>query len=197
MRKIFMAFCFVLVSGVSLRAQENSVSEPNTLTAFLMGGYVRNLSSFPTPIEGINQNGLDVSLRLLCRPMHLLSGGIEIGQSHIYSVDQTVSYEQDTSELHTTMTVMPLIFVFSMSPVENLNINLGTGTSFVSAEATSFGNTATSSTLSPAFMFSVNYIYPLSDQFGIGGECKYLFVGKYTDSNLSFLVNLAYKFLEW
>src|SRR5688572_32455190 len=113
MRKIVIALCFTLVSGVSLHAQESSVSEPNTLTAHLLGGYVRNISSFPTPIEGINQNGLDVSLRLLCRPMHLLSGGIEIGQSHIYSVDQVASYEQDTSELHTTMTVMPIILVFS------------------------------------------------------------------------------------
>src|SRR6187455_2539741 len=146
MRKILIALCFILVSGVTLHAQETSVSEPNTLTAFLLGGYVRNVSSFPTPIEGINQNGFDVGLRLLCRPMHLLSGGIEIGQSHLYSVDQTVSYEQDTSELHTTMSVMPIILVFSMSPVENFNVNLGTGMSFISAEATSFGNTATSST---------------------------------------------------
>ena len=198
MRKLFIGLCFVLVSVLSLRAQVTDTTElTNTLTAYAMGGYVRNVSEFPVPIDGINQNGADFGLRILCKPGHLLSGGIEIGQSHIYSVEQTVSYEQETSELHTTMNVVPLIFVFSMTPIENVNINLGTGTSFINAEVTSFGNTVTSSTLSPAFMASVNYLKPLSEDFSIGGEFKFQHLGKYNDSNLSFLLMLSYTFLEW
>lgn len=198
MRKFVISLCFVLVSALSLRAQVQDTTElTNTLTVYAMGGYARNISTFDLPIEGINQNGADFGLRLMCKPGHLLSGGIEIGQSHIYSVDQTVSYEQETSELHSVINVVPLIFVFSMTPFENININLGTGTSFINAEATSFGNTVTSSTLSPAFMVSANYMKPLSEDFSIGGEVKFQHLGKYNDSNLSFLLSLSYTFFEW
>jgi hypothetical protein len=197
MRKILLALAFVLVSTLSIRAQDTT-SGVNTLTAFVMGGYVRNISSFPVPIEGINKNGLDMGVRIMCRPMHLLSGGIEVGYSNVFSVDQTVSYDQDTSELHSTMSVMPIMLVFSMSPFENINVNLGTGLyAIVSSEVTSFGHTASTTTTSGVFMASVNYIKPLSDRFGLGGEVKYLHVSKYTDSNLSFLLSLSYRFLEW
>jgi len=198
MRKFIISLSFVLVSTLSLRAQVQDTTElTNTLTAYVMGGYVRNISTFDQPIEGINQNGADFGVRLMVKPGHLLSGGIEIGQSHIYSVEHAVTYEQQTSELISSMYVMPLIFVFSMTPIENVNINLGTGTSFINAEVTSFGNTVTSSTLSPAFMVSANYMKPLSEDFSIGGEVKFQHLGKYNDSNLSFLLSLSYTFFEW
>jgi hypothetical protein len=198
MRKLFLLIICVALTTLSVRAQDSThTGLTNTLTAYLMGGYVRNTSTFDTPIEGINKNGADFGLRILCKPGHLLSGGIEVGRSHIYSVDQEVNYQGETSQLVTSMYVVPILFVFSMTPIDNISINFGTGTSLIQSEVTSFGNTVNSSTLSPMFIASANYMKPLSEDFSVGAEGKFAYMGKFYDSNVSVLLMLSYRFFTW
>lgn len=198
MRKFFLLIICIACTGLSLRAQDSTdTGLTNTLTAYLMGGYVRNTSTFDEPIEGINKNGADFGLRIMCKPGHLLSGGIEVSRSHIYSVDHAVNYQGESSQLVTSMYVVPILFVFSMTPLDNVNINFGTGTSIIQSEVTSFGNTVNSSILSPIFTASADYMKPLSEDFSIGAEGKFAYMGKFYDSNVSLMLMLSYKFFVW
>jgi hypothetical protein len=187
----------LLLVATSLRAQD-TVAKPYTFTAYLQGGYVRNVDHFDHPIEGIQQNGTNVNLRILWHPEHLLAGGLEVGLSHVYTVKQNVT---DTSgaaaTLDATINVWPILFVFSMSPVQNFNVLIGFGPSISESVVESFGNRATSSEIGSSMMAGVNYIWPVSDNVGIGGEFKYLRVNKYENHDLLFNITFAWKFLEY
>lgn len=182
----------LLLLPLSLQGQAPSI--PNSLTAYGFFGYSRNVSSFPNPVPGLEQNGVGGSLRIMWHPEHLLSFGVDVGLTRVYSVNQTL---EDGSPLHSTLDAMPIQFIFSMSPWHRVAFNIGTGPNFSRSHVESLGNTTSSSAFGASFMASVLYIVPLGQKLGIGGEFKYLRTTTYNDNNLSLSVALAWRFADW
>jgi hypothetical protein len=181
-------FATLVVCASPLLAQE-----PTKTTFVVYGnvGYVRNVSHFDPPVPGINQNGAAGSLRFMWQPGHLLSAGLEVGSTRVYSVEQQM---EDGSTLHATLNAVPFLAVFSMSPWQHLHLNLGTGFAISKSSVSSLGNDASASGFGYAFMASAGYLFPVGTRFGVGGELKFLRMNQYDDNNLSLNLALSYRF---
>jgi hypothetical protein len=190
MRRSALAGLALLLLPLALQGQAPSI--PNSMTVYGMFGYVRNVSSFPHPVPGLNQNGAAGAIRIMWHPEHLLS--FDVGLTRVYSVDQTL---EDGSPLHATLDAVPLHFVFSMSPWRRVSFNVGTGPTFSRSHVESLGNTTSSSAFGASFMASAMYMVPIGQKLGIGGEFKYLRTTTYDDNNLSLSVALAWRFTSW
>lgn len=182
----------LLVLPLVLQGQQ-APSTPNSLTAYGIFGYVRNISKFPNSVPGLEQNGVGGSIRIMWHPEYLLSFGLDVGLTRVYSVNQTL---EDGSPLHSTLDALPVQFVFSMSPWRRVSLNLGTGPNFSRSHVESLGNTTSSSAFGASFMASVMYLVPVGGKVGIGGELKFLRTTTYNDNNISLSVTLAYRFLH-
>lgn len=177
-----------------LALQGQAPAIPNSMTVYGFFGYVRNVSSFPNPVPGLNQNGVAGAIRVMWHPEHLLSFGLDVGLTRVYSVDQTL---EDGSPLHATLDALPVHFVFSMSPWRRVGVFVGTGPTFSRSHVESLGNTTSSSAFGASFMASVMYVVPVSQKLGIGGEFKFLRTTTYDDNNISFSLTIAYRFADW
>jgi hypothetical protein len=191
----------VLLAGLtfcSMVAYGQSASPIYTLTAYANVGFVRNFSQFEAQPAGLDRTGFAGSIRVMWKPEYLLSAGLEVDRTHVYSVDQDqVQSEFGTTDLHASKAAWLILPVFSMSPLPALEVNVGIGSAISTASVESFGNTSNSSEFGSAFMASVAYLVPLSENLRLGGELKFLRINKYEDDNLSLQVTLAYRFLEW
>ncbi len=186
---------FLILSPI---ARGQSGSPTYTLTAYANVGYVRNFSQFDAPPAGLDHNGFAGSIRVMWKPEYLLSAGLEVDRTHVYSVNQDqVQSEFGTTELHASKDAWLILPVFSMSPLPALEANVGFGSAISTATVESFGNTSNSSAFGSAFMASVAYLVPLSENLRLGGELKFMRINKYEDDNLSLQVTLSYRFLEW
>jgi hypothetical protein len=103
----------------------------------------------------------------------------------------------DGSRLTSSLDAWPILFVFSMSPLHRLQVNVGTGPAISTSTAEALGNRATSTAGGSAYMASVLYLAPVGKKLGVGGELKFLRTTKYQDNNLSLQITLAYRFLDW
>jgi len=196
MNKSAIVLAGFLLFSVAARGQ--SAGPLYTLTAYANAGYVRNLSQFDAPPPGLNQNGFAGSIRVMWKPEYLLSAGLEVGLTHVYSINQDqVQTEFGTTDLHASKDAWLILPVFSMSPFSAVEINLGIGSAISTATVESFGNTSNSSEFGSAFMASVAYLVPLSGNLRLGGELKFMRINKYEDNNLSLQITFAYRFLEW
>lgn len=183
----------LLLMPLALQGQQ-APSINNSLTVYGLFGYSRNVSSFPDPVPGLEQNGAAGSIRIMWHPEHLLSFGIDVGLSRVYSVNQTL---EDGSPLHATLDALPIQFVFSMSPWRRVSLNVGTGPNFSRSHVESLGNTTSSSAFGASFMASVMYVVPVRQKLGIGGELKYLRTTTYNDNNIILSVTFAWRFADW
>ena len=190
-----------IIAGIllfSVAARGESGDSTYTLTAYANVGYVKNFSQFDAPPPGLDRNGFAGSVRVMWKPEYLLSAGLEVGRTHVYSINQDqVQTEFGTTDLHASEDAWLIIAVFSMSPISAVEVNLGIGSAISTATVTSFGSTSNSSSFGSAFLASAAYLVPLSENLRLGGELKYLRMNKYEDSNLTLQVTLAYRFLEW
>jgi hypothetical protein len=158
------------------------------VTAFASLGFVHNVSSFDVAPTGLERNGLAGGLRVMWQPGHLLSAGVEVGHTHVYSVKRPVP----GGDLDQSLDAWPILLVFSMAPAQRLHINVGTGPAINTSSTTLQGTTASSSALGSSFMASAIYLVPVSSALALGGELRYLRLAKYEDNNLSLQITLAW-----
>lgn len=189
----------LIVGSLSLSAQTDEV-EPRTdartysLTGFLIGGYVRDISGLEDTQNdlSINRNQFSVAGRIMWHPGNLLSGGIEGGYMNFYSL------KNDEGGL-AVRSAVPLYMVFSMTAWDRVDFGLGYGlgilSSTISSETT--GNSVVSGTVSTAWFLSAGYRAPISDRFSIGGEVRYSNLDKLDDKTLSASAVLSYRLLDY
>jgi hypothetical protein len=191
----------VLLAGLvlcSIVAHGQGGSPTYTLTAYANIGFVRNYSQFEAPPAGLDRSGFAGSIRVMWKPEYLLSAGLEVDRTHVYSVDQDqVQSAFGTTNLHASKAAWLILPVFTMCPLPDLEVNLGIGSAISTASVESFGNTSNSSEFGSAFMASVAYLVPLSQHLRLGGELKFMRINKYEDDNLSLQATFSYCFLEW
>ena len=185
------ALAGALLAGLPAALAAQADHRPSTVTAFASLGFVHNVSSFDVPPTGLERNGVAGGLRVMWQPGHLLSAGVEVGHTHVYSVKRPVP-GTGSEELDQTLDAWPILLVFSMAPARRLHINVGTGPAINTSSATLQGTTTSSSALGSSFMASAVYLVPVSSALALGGELRYLRLAKYEDNNLSLQITLAW-----
>lgn len=194
-QKFIILFVLLFSFGACYAQSGDSIY---TLTAYGGFGYVRNISSFNYELPGLNKNGLIGNLRIMWKPDYLLRAGIEVGRTDLYSVDQPdIQTDSGSTNLKTDVYSWTYMFVFSMSPLNNLDINAGTGWGFNTVNNSLFGNESTSTEVGSVFMVSSAYYYPVSGNLKVGAEIRFMHLPKYDDQIFTLQFSIAYIFLEY
>jgi len=205
MKRTIALLAAIGISLASVYAQPSDSSPASatsdtlySLTAYVSGGYVHNVSEFTISPAGLDRGGMGFAVRIMWKPEHLLRMGLETGRTHVYSVKQEgLQTAYGKTDVNMTLNATPILLVFSMSPFDNLDVYVGGGSAFLSSDAESFGSTSATSSLSGGAMAAVSYMRPLSDAWSIGGEAKWLYFDKYDDMVVSLQVMVSFRFLEY
>jgi hypothetical protein len=171
------------------------------LTVYVGGGYTRNFSPFER-IAGLDQkpdrNGMSGFVRVMWTPEHLLSVGLETGLARIYAVNATgVQTAFGTTEYSSILNVVPLSLTFSMHLTRRLEGYIASTSYLLYSHTSSFGNSVYGTMLSIGFSAALSYMWPINDDWSIGGELKWYQIEKSNDRNGMFQVVISYQFLEW
>jgi hypothetical protein len=196
MKKTILLFvAFLFIHNVAYSQSKDSLY---SLTSYVGVGYVYNVTSFDYEYASLNRSGWQGYLRVMWHPEFLLSGGIEFGYTGVYSIDEgSVQTSYGTTSIKTNSYAYPLMIVFSMSPMDNWEINYGTGIAFSVVKNEAFGSDAFSSNGSSTSMISTAYYYPVMKNSRLGLELRGTYLPKYDDYLISLAVSFAYKFFEY
>ena len=120
------------------------------------------------------------------KPDYLVRAGIEVGRTDLYSVDESsIPTDSGTTNLQTDVYSWNFMLVFSMSPIDNLEINVGTGLAFNTVNNSAFENESTSTDGGSVFMISSGYYIPVSKDLMVGTELRWMHIPKYDDQTIS------------
>ena len=124
-------------------------------------------------------------------PEHRLSLGIETGYYKVYEVQLLDSKQVNTASL----AIIPVLFRVQMRVFKRFFASVATGVSFHHASVNALGNQSESETMAFSnLQFSAGYLYPITKQFGLGLEAKFLSENKTEDMILSFEAVARYQF---
>lgn len=165
----------------------------NTFASAGYGVFLTDLDA-----QGLNNSGFNGSFRIMWQPEHLLSLGLETGFIQFYTLSQSnVDTDFGVTDIETKLTAVPILIVYSMKIIDQVQINLGTGLYILYSTVDSHNNKVTSSQVSSGFMLSGSYSYPLNNSFSLGGELKWNYVNKINDGSLSLQFVLKYVLVEY
>ena len=192
--KLCMAFlCFL--SHISMAQKtwntRDSVARGVSITVGTgMSHYINTLQDDPQR-TALRQNFSCSSFRFMWEPEHRLSLGIETGYYKIYEVQLSDSKQVNTASL----SVIPILFRVQMRVFKRFYASAATGISIHHSLVNALGNQSDSETMGFSnLQFSVGYIYPITKQFGLGLETKFLSENKTEDMVLSFEAVARYQF---
>ena len=194
-KTIFVLFACLFIYSNSYSQKTDSLY---SLTAYLGGGYVYNVASFEVDFEDLDRGGWQTYLRVMWKPEYLLSGGLEFGYTGVYSVeDESMQTDSGITSLNTHVYAYPLMIVFSMSPMKNWEVNIGTGYAFSVVKNEAFGIESFSSDPASTAMISTAYYFPVMKDSRLGGELRFTALPKYDDYLITLSASFAYKFFEY
>ena len=192
--KLYIAFlCFV--SNISIAQKtwniRDSVARGVSVTVGTgISHYINTLQNDPNR-SGLKQNFSCSSFRFMWEPEHRLSLGVETGYYKVYEVQLLESKQVNTASL----SVIPVLFRVQMRVFKRFFASAATGVSFHHASVNALGNQSESETMAFSnLQFSAGYIYPITKQFGLGLEAKFLSENKTEDMILSFEAVARYQF---
>ena len=124
-------------------------------------------------------------------PEHRLSMGVETGYYKVYEVQLVEGKDINTASLN----VIPILFCVQMRIFKRFFAAIGTGISIHHAQVNYLNNHAESQTLAFSnLQFSAGYIYPITKQFGIGLQARFLSENKTEDMVGSLQAVIRYQF---
>ena len=192
----WVAVALLLPAGSGLRAQTTDTSYAWILYAG--GGYTRNISSFDFKPDGILQNGLSGTVRLMWKPEHLLRLGFETGYHYVYGVKvESFTNEFGTTDARSSMHVLPILLVFSMPVLQGFDVWAGVGAGLLTSHVEFFGEATNASSYTPYGYVGVSYMYPVGEQVCVGGEARYMYMERYRDQNFSIQAMLSWTFATY
>jgi hypothetical protein len=149
-------------------------------------------------IDGLSRGGVNLSLRVMWQPEHILSVGLHTGYMQFYTFELNDALtERGSTDIKADLTAVPIGILFSMRIIGGLNINAGTSLYILNSHADSHGNKVTGTDLSTGSLISLTYTEAVSRNLALGGEMKYNFVNKIQDGSLSISAVLKYTLLEY
>ena len=196
MKKLFLIPILIFIICKVTSAQ--TADSIHNLTAYGNFGLVRNVTSFDYEFSGLDRNGIIGNFKVMWKPDYLLRAGLEVSMSDVYSVEQSsVPTDSGVTNLKTNVYAWTFMGVFSMSPIENLEVNLATGLAFTTVKNSAFGNESSSTDFGSVFMLSTAYYFPVTKDFNPGLELRGMKIAKYDDYTIALQISFMYKFLKW
>ena len=192
--KICMAF--LCLSSHILMAQKtwntrDSVARGVSITVGTgISHYINTLQDDPQRTS-LRQNFSCSSIRFMWEPEHRLSLGIETGYYKAYEVQLSDSKQVNTASL----SFIPILFRVQMRVFKRFYASVATGISIHHSLVNALGNKSDSETMGFSnLQLSAGYIHPITKQFGLGLEAKFLSENKTEDMILSFEAVARYQF---
>lgn len=196
MKKAFIILVAILCIYTTGKSQTKDTLY--NFTAYIGAGYSYNVTSFEYEYDGLNRGGFQSYLRVMWAPEYQLRGGLEFGYTGVYSVEEdNIETINGTTNLNTHVYAFPLMLVFSMSIVNNWEVNIGTGFGFSVVKNEAFGESSFSSDAASTSMISTGYYFPVGKDIRLGSELRFTALPKYDDYLVSLSLSFAYKFLEY
>jgi len=190
MRKLIYVTVLLMTMISITSAQTYSVN------GYLGLGYARFLTDMD--LDGLDQNGYNAKIRLMWRPEHLLSVGLESGYHYIYNYESNIDDpEYGSSDVKSSLTGVPLFLVVAMEILPSLEIVGGMGPMFLNTYFDSYGSQSESSQISTSYFVAGRYEHPLNESLAIGAELNYCRINKIEDDALSLQFILSYRLLTY
>ena len=193
MKATLLAILLLAAGAAPLRAQE--AVRPTTLSLEGGGGYTRFLTD--ADIAGLSKSGFAGTVRLMWKPEHLLSLGLETGYQYLYSVElNNVATEFGTTNFNASMTTVPIMIAFAMRVTPEVRLRAATGMYLLSNTGEIFGDDLESSELSIGMGAGASYTVPIGERLSLGGELRYSYISKIQESSLGLQILLEYQLFE-
>ncbi len=127
--------------------------------------------------NGIKNNYLGTSARIMWEPEHRLSLGVETGYYKLYRVDLK------QGDGNVDLSIIPLMANVRMRMVKNFYVTAGTGIVIMKSSVNSTGNESSNSTVISYSNVQLSglYLYHLTRQLAVGGEAKFIWLDKTND----------------
>jgi hypothetical protein len=195
MRKILYIAILIATSHLAF-AQEDSLIH---VQLTLGGGW-----GFRTSDLNVPNNQLDVStrspcgsLRLMWKPEHMLSVGIESGYLPIAQVEAKGPPQADEVDGNANLAAIPILATFAMDQ-DGVEFAAGIGAySLIVSGTSSKGKGIKNSAIELGYSFSASYTWELSQVLGLGLQVKYYV---FTDREIAMIVpqlRLAWTMLSY
>jgi hypothetical protein len=190
---ILLLICSIVHFGIAQKTwnTRDSVARGVSITASTGISHYINTLQIDSRRVGLRQNFSCSSVRFMWEPEHRLSLGIEAGHYQIYEVQLSEGRNVNTASLSVT----PILFCVQMRIFKRFYASAATGVSIHHALANALGNQSESSTMAFSnLQFAVGYIYPITKQFGLGLETKFLSENKTEDMVFAVQAVARYQF---
>lgn len=192
--KLWIGFLCIL-SNISIAQKtwntRDSVARGVSITVGTgISHYINTLQDDPQR-TALRQNFSCSSFRFMWEPEHRISLGIETGYYKVYEVQLSDSKQVNTASL----SIIPILFRVQMRIFKRFYASVATGISIHNSKVNALGNQSDSQVLGFSnLQLSAGYIYPITKQFGLGLEAKFLSENKTEDMVLSFEAVARYQF---
>lgn len=158
----------------------------------LGGSFYTTSAEFASGLQAdVSKFGPAATVRVMWRPDHLLSVGLESGWSKFYSYESSGSTEGKVY-----VSQVPLYIVFSMRFWDAMEVTGGYGYSHVNTNL-EYQGTVNIGAWSMGWVAACSYERPLTKTLGLAAELKWINAVESHDANVSLQVQLVYSFLEW
>jgi hypothetical protein len=181
---LFTAVAYAGVSGDSTYS----------VVAYVGGGLSRYLvaAGIPSGMSAdVSKTGPAATVRVMWRPDHLLSVGLETGWTKMYSYKSTSGPPAEEY-----LSQVPVYIVFSMRFWDALNIFGGYGYSRVNTNL-NYEGTVNLGTWSMGWVAACSYEKPLSKTLGIATELKWIDAVESREAVLTLQVQLVWDFFRY
>jgi hypothetical protein len=200
-RYIFLYFLLFLTSLKSYGQSEEVSSQTRqskkyALILYLSGGmgYFPSNTGAPAYLQPkLSRINPVTTARIMWKPDHRLKAGFETGYMTFYSY-QLTSSEGKKGKI--ALDAIPLLLEFSVSVKKHFNLFAGPGVYILKTNLDYEGKTI-SKKVSMGWMAAFAYTQPVTKDFSLGAEAKWLYAAETIKGSFGLQVQAAWRFFRW
>lgn len=197
----FLHFILILLCSKGVAQNDVTILKPKKdkkyeLILYLSGGFGYFPSNAGAPAY-LNPKLTRVSpvttARIMWKPDHRLKAGFESGFMTFYSYNLT---DANGKKGKTSLDAVPLLLEFSVSVKKHFNLFAGPGVYLLKTHVNYEGKTS-SQKLTQGWMAAAAYTLPVSKDFSLGAEAKWLYAAETIRGSFGLQLQLTWKFFRW
>jgi hypothetical protein len=188
-----LSFC-ILMQATSLAQADTAgkaYKKEKAVVIYAGGGFSFFTGEVGTPAgfnAAVEKTHFIGTLRVMWHPGHLMHVGLETGSVRFYSYTIDNNGKKGTTAVNAT----PLLFVLSMPLSERVHVFAGTGNYFMRSTL-DYEGSVESNSRSLGWMLAAAYQKPISKNFGIAAEAKWMNATGTKDALLGLQLQLLWK----
>jgi hypothetical protein len=193
--KIIALFIITILLGYSkVNAQKNDSLYHINIDA----GIGPSIHFTDIDFEGQRKSQFIFTFRVMWEPEHLMRIGLESGFIHLYYLETKV-YDTmfGSTNAMINMSSIPIMAVFTMEIVNNLEIIGGVGGFIIISEVSSFDNYTLSTSWSNAYELGLAYLHPINDKLKIGAEIKSYYISHLQNYDATIQFSVKYSIFSY